>query len=1427
MKIKLWIIFALIAVDLFSQQYPIIVQVTPPQPFPNTREEAIKLEGFQFIHIINTSLSTDYNITLSGILESDNGINASFDPITNPPKSPIKMPAGQMISLSAGDLSNLYSNIKEGNIFYSGIDRDEVIKTNQLPEGNYTICLQALDWDSGKPLSADQPFGCSNNFGVKSPEPPFLIRPKMDESFAEDYAFIEVRWLPVVGTYKLIEYQVEVIKTNGNDPYDLFKENRNIVISQDGIMSNVLLIDESYLKLNPGKYAVRVTAYDPFKEIAIANGGHSDIHEFTIVENRSAPQFYISAPDLDAEIDFKDVEVRWMDDQAGPRQFYYLYGWERNGQEVEEVVRKTHDFSFGPIYDKTQLISTSELEAGKEYVVQVRRHDNFRDYFPERTVPINFKIKNSTNPERNYTSDCGGDCEIALPSSNRAVTTWQNGSEISIGYFTMRLDNVNIQGSTYSGRATILTNEFLTRDVDVNLNNIKINEDGEVFMGLAQANSTVNMTQLSNPTSRTFDQFESLRLSSGTGLPMTKGDLIITALHFYPNKATANVASAIRMNGNRLSRQDALWFLKEDVCITSGGFGFSGDHLTIALDTDVEFSDNNNLAYVFKAKAQNSSSRQGFNSPVNKIDLGTSVNLNVRNHTFGSFDCDGICTVFAKGTIKLNQSTGMSFGNLSEIEGYFNSNFTNWSDAMGFVHFDARNKKELLSQTRICDEDEVSGHIIVNRLPQFSFNFCSGILDHSFSHSLEGERDAWTGIYFDKLTAKLPKAIKDINDNRVEVAVSGKYDGLGFHVQGDTEVTSGLGKMGQWAALVSEVDLEIISNRPITSELSGALILPFSASLTSVNYDMNFNWSNGRSRASMIVSNLGDSQFRFIPWDANFELFNSSRINVDLRQNDIALTTDFDGLMTFNRDIGGIPDNQLEGLSFNGLEMGNGVTGSVKGIHVNDFSISEGEYKIAGYSSDITGINVVNDERGNSAESRLTVDYEFKLDDLRLGFLGDTRFTIKSTQSVSQIGVQSYELNSAMLSAFDISIDIPVLEASGRISHIIDESGSEFSGELKANNMSGFVLKAMSVDGRFGARENYKYWALNANGELSNNIPLFSGLSINSFGGGVYYNMIRARQIDGTQVFSPANNQEFGISANMGIVHEKPGFFAGSFGLNTIFSSSGVEEVELNGIGDFWYDGSVSNRQNTKIQLSGALNFNFRESPFMQGDFGYTLNFNDDNYSITGSRSAGDGSVGFRFGWDRNWYVRIGTQASPVFADIELLNTMGNEALLNGRAEVYFATGSQRASNTFNLLFGLRTNVNGNNEFNQELLFADRFRYSYDAYFNVDLELGYNSSICPGLGRNGFFGYGGIGLGLEGNLRYFDRCDDWNPLDWDWDGDGDDGCDVWRNIIDLDLDVAAQGHFSPWGGHAALSFRFTVVDEFSIETDMDLGTPCQ
>ena len=117
----------------------------------------------QVLLLVHNADNISFDVQLRGTITGDNGIVLRVDPQYRSP-SPIHLNPGEIKNLNASDISQLFDY---DELLYSGIRKNDVIRSNGLPEGNYQVCVQAYDYNTNKLLSSQEPLGCSNIFSYK------------------------------------------------------------------------------------------------------------------------------------------------------------------------------------------------------------------------------------------------------------------------------------------------------------------------------------------------------------------------------------------------------------------------------------------------------------------------------------------------------------------------------------------------------------------------------------------------------------------------------------------------------------------------------------------------------------------------------------------------------------------------------------------------------------------------------------------------------------------------------------------------------------------------------------------------------------------------------------------------------------------------------------------------------------------------------------------------------------------------------------------------------------------------------------------------------------------------------------------------------------------------------------------------------------
>lgn len=154
------------------------VMLTVSPPYTPYISDYFSLQNKTIVTITNTQ-RVEYKLKIVGKIEGDNGVSISTSASYRPP-NPIVVPAFGSVTIYGSQLER-YFDIN--TVTLAGIRKQELIAGGGLPEGNYTLCIQAYDYDiPDLPRSDEAPMGCSAPFTIQQIEPPFTITPQCGES---------------------------------------------------------------------------------------------------------------------------------------------------------------------------------------------------------------------------------------------------------------------------------------------------------------------------------------------------------------------------------------------------------------------------------------------------------------------------------------------------------------------------------------------------------------------------------------------------------------------------------------------------------------------------------------------------------------------------------------------------------------------------------------------------------------------------------------------------------------------------------------------------------------------------------------------------------------------------------------------------------------------------------------------------------------------------------------------------------------------------------------------------------------------------------------------------------------------------------------------------------------------------------------------
>lgn len=296
---SLWVALSLSLMAQSPSSVRIIINILPPfsyypQDYINQPDK---------IQVILQSMEVPggepHRIRFTASMTGDNGVQIrtrqNYQPL-----GPYILQKGESKLLTYDEVSEIFT-----------FDHFEFINTsknalmrNGLPEGNYTFCVRAFDFDNGTPLSDEEPMGCSNPVPVVFLEPPQIIIPDhlevLDVQVAANQTF---SWTPVVGSPVPCSYMLKIIELPdiNADVNALMNSSSIPYFLQENIPVPSYTRTPADPPLESGKtYACQVIAYDPQNQLKFINDGRSVPHVFTIGApvSTAEPELIIIAPYL-------------------------------------------------------------------------------------------------------------------------------------------------------------------------------------------------------------------------------------------------------------------------------------------------------------------------------------------------------------------------------------------------------------------------------------------------------------------------------------------------------------------------------------------------------------------------------------------------------------------------------------------------------------------------------------------------------------------------------------------------------------------------------------------------------------------------------------------------------------------------------------------------------------------------------------------------------------------------------------------------------------------------------------------------------------------------------------------------------------------------------------------------------------------------
>ncbi len=717
--------------------------------------------------------------------------------------------------------------------------------------------------------------------------------------------------------------------------------------------------------------------------------------------------------------------------------------------------------------------------------------------------------------------------------------------------------------------------------------------------------------------------------------------------------------------------------------------------------------------------------------------------------------------------------------------------------------------------------------IVVNiSLPEFgikglkgtTFRLNNAVLDFSdlrndasmpetyLSKYYKEQPDLWRGVYISTLEVVLPREFKKRNqDRRITFESSDLIidtQGVTGHFYGEDIISIEEGSASKWQFSLDRFLVDIETNTLKAAEFNGEMILPVSKEKR-LKYDALIQPDDYTLR----VTNVDDIDFDV--WNATVLLEKESHIELKVKDGDFLPKANLHGKLSIGSALGkenslnkGKKTVDFKGITFQNLRL---QTESPK-LSVDYFGY-KGNLKLANFPASINEIGLRTPEGQNIAE--LIFDFNINLTTESDGANGGGARLIIESKLEDENGRERWKFDGIDLERISIAMDVAGTQLKGSVFIFEDDPvyGTGFAGAVGAKFSKGLNLE-VNAKALFGRTQKFRYWFADAQAVIPGGIPIFTGFSLNTFGGGVYNRMRMAgitnakgaahNQIGASTsgiIYEPDNTTGLGMKAMVGIATQNSeDLFHASveFGM-TFLKKGGLKDIYFKGHGelvstlpsDFSTSvlGELTNVVNGKgVALpasppSGAMSANV----FIGYDFTNNIFQATSELYVNFGILKGVGTYG-RAGWldfyvsPDEWHLLIGTPKRPVGIVLNL-------GLLKVKTRSYFMTGDDLPSSlpppteVANIL-GLDLSVLDNStdleklKSGRGLAFGSRldittgdlkfliFYARFDAGLGFDITLkDYENAHCKGaseqIGLNGWYASGQAYAYLQGELGLF------------------------------------------------------------------------
>ena len=1267
-----------IMTNAYSQAFPVTLatQSVPPHSGRLSDLVAPGLERLGVTMVLNDREELSYQVRLRFTIEGQ-GITISSKENFNP--SPITLSFGVPTQLSGVELSE-YLDLD--NLNFSGITREAYLQQGGLPEGFYTLCFTAYDFDR----SSEEAVSFQSCTGISAilQDPPVILSP-IGQQLVTSPQNLGVQWQERhVGGFP-VEYTVQIFNFNPNQGLtaDLIFEFEQPIVEQVINMATSTLIGPADPPLvRGGQYIMRVRARDITQLNAFQNDGWS------------APEYFTYGDDCEPPT---GIEVNVLNTNEAALNWQPLPGYNTYLIRYREFGRVDANW----YEDETPIINhtLSGLSDGTTYEYQIQTLCN-------GTSPGSFSSLDTFTTEAIVFDpadfDCSEDFSLPTPSNTTPIASLEFGDVLNLGGFEFRItsaDPSEEDPEAWDGTGLVIV-PWLGLKIISEFEGLYVNEMKEVYDGevTAVSEGLDGIPDFQSP-EEVAAELQATPMLCGAeyegggdeeeepeeeeGGEEEEEEEAEEEEEEEPMEVTFDMLMA---NLGGVTLPVSLGEAPNMIAIDEMVFTPSGASLSAFMSAEIPVANQ----YVAFGLTQGQFHPGGMLGNSNLIllndipvNLGDKILLNIKagDNTYVSWNCQGISSIGLEGEVAfcrdllvpVDEST---FERLDD--GYVTASFVTSMPAWG----------EFVAEMSMSPFE-------LPKLEDWTWSVESAVFDLSaevtpeavtfpedYSHAdVESEEGAdnplWTGFYLAALNIKLPEKFNDSDpDTPIQLGATDiiiDYTGFSGNVYGVNVLSVEDGRVGSWGFSIDSLGITVQSNQFKSAGMAG--VLDISAFESPLAYGGVIQPEDGYFFSLALTEDV-----EMDAWRANMTLAADSEISMEYLTEDKSFTASaiLHGSASFSPSVGkdksrDAPDKMtLPTVNFENFELS---TGPPYLVNIGSWELVNGDGEqplLSGFPLTINSIGLSQEENTVS----FMIDAAINLvgaDDS--GFSAGGSISLNSLVEIDDSGKQVWTFDGVEVGELFLDVSGPGYALFGTINFYEDTPGygSGFRAMVEATFEPKLSVGAVA---QFGEVDGYRYWFADAMASFEPGIAIgTTGLALYGFGGGASYHMQRGSledlelpepeegeeeelpediglSLSGTQ-YIPNQDYGIGIRARIGIGLVNPNMFNSDLMLEIIFNSSGgLASIAFEGDARFMTPPPTGeDEEDPALRCVLAMEYDFENESFhAQLD----LYLNVAKGLITGAYEENLAGTGIIHADPELWYIHLGTPDNRIMISYSL-----------------------------------------------------------------------------------------------------------------------------------------------------------------------------